>query len=57
VLKYAGDEPVVSQTQGAGIGLWLTRAAVRQAGGRLALENLTAGAVATIILPRQGSEK
>ncbi|GAB1393909.1 ATP-binding protein [Rhodocyclaceae bacterium] len=57
VLKYAGDEPVVSQTQGAGIGLWLTRAAVRQAGGRLELENLTAGAVATIILPWQGPEK
>lgn len=57
VLKYAGDEPVVSQTQGAGIGLWLTRAAVRQAGGRLELENPTAGAVATLILPRQGLEK
>ncbi|MDP1524322.1 MAG: ATP-binding protein [Rhodocyclaceae bacterium] len=57
VLKYAGDEPVVSQTQGAGIGLWLTRAAARQAGGRLELDNLTAGAVATIILSRQGLEK
>jgi len=37
--------------------LWLTRAAVRQAGGRLELENLAAGAVATLILPRQGTEK
>jgi two-component system, sensor histidine kinase RegB len=57
VLKYAGDEPVISQTQGAGIGLWLTRAAARQAGGCLELENLAAGAAATIILPRQGVEK
>ncbi len=57
VLKYAGDEPVVSLTQGAGIGLWLTRAAARQAGGRLELENLATGAAATIILPRQGLEK
>ncbi len=57
VLKYAGDEPVVSQTQGAGIGLWLSRAAARQAGGRLELENLAAGAAATLILPRQGPEK
>lgn len=57
VLKYAGDEPVVSQTQGAGIGLWLTRAAARQAGGRLELKNLAAGAAATIILPRQGVGK
>lgn len=57
VLKCAGDEPVVSQTQGAGIGLWLTRAAARQSGGRLELENRATGAVATIVLPRQGVEK
>lgn len=57
VLKYAGDEPVVSQTQGTGIGLWLTRAASRQAGGCLELENLAVGAVATITLPWQGAER
>ena len=39
------------QRDGAGIGLWLTRAAVERAGGRLYLHNTATGGRATIELP------
>lgn len=53
ILQRCGAEPLPAQAcgTGAGIGLWLTRAAIERFGGRLRLENAGAGAVATIELP------
>lgn len=54
VLQRCGAEPLPaiaeSGAHGAGIGLWLTRAAVERRGGRLKLDN-DAGGVAAIELP------
>lgn len=51
ILRCCGAEPVSPQGDGAGIGLWLTRAAVERAGGRLGLENTATGGRAVIELP------
>jgi two-component system sensor histidine kinase RegB len=53
VLKRCGDQPLPAVADGNGIGLWLTRAAVEQRGGRLQLHN-EQGGVATIELPLGG---
>lgn len=56
ILRCCGAEPVQPQGEGAGIGLWLTRAAVERAGGRLILDNTATGGRATLELPlRQGA--
>jgi two-component system sensor histidine kinase RegB len=51
ILRCGGAEPLPAYAQGAGIGLWLTRAAVARAGGSLTLENQPGGGVATLELP------
>lgn len=53
VLAAAGREPLASATGGAGIGLFLARAAIDRIGGRLILEN-RGGGVARIELPLAG---
>jgi two-component system, sensor histidine kinase RegB len=52
ILRRCGAEPLPVVADGNGIGLWLTRAAVERRGGRLSLENVASGGVATIELPR-----
>lgn len=52
VVVCGGAEPLPGATDGNGIGLWLTRTAVERFGGRLQLENLPTGGVATLWLPR-----
>jgi len=52
ILRRCGAEPLPAVADGNGIGLWLTRAAVERRGGRLFLENVADGGVATIELPR-----
>lgn len=54
ILRRCGAEPMPVHATGTGIGLWLTRAAIERLGGRLLLENLDAGASATIELPLGG---
>jgi two-component system sensor histidine kinase RegB len=51
VLRCCGAEPLPAHAQGAGIGLWLTRAAVERSGGRLHLENQPTGGAAILELP------
>ncbi len=51
ILRRCGAEPMPAHAQGAGIGLWLTRAAVERMGGRLRLENTPTGGRAAIELP------
>ena len=51
VLRCCGAEPLPAHARGAGIGLWLTRAAVERIGGRMQLANLPTGGVATLELP------
>jgi two-component system sensor histidine kinase RegB len=51
ILRCCGAEPVQPQGEGSGIGLWLTRAAVERAGGRLTLDNTATGGRATLELP------
>lgn len=51
ILRRCGAQPTPAVAGGNGIGLWLTRSAVERAGGRLRLENVETGAVATIELP------
>jgi two-component system sensor histidine kinase RegB len=51
ILRCCGAKPVQPQGEGAGIGLWLTRAAVQRAGGRLTLDNTATGGRAIIELP------
>ncbi len=51
ILRCCGAEPIQPTGDGAGIGLWLTRAAVERAGGRLYLHNTATGGRATIELP------
>jgi two-component system sensor histidine kinase RegB len=51
ILQRCGAEPMPAHAQGAGIGLWLTRAAVERMGGRLRLENTPTGGRAAIELP------
>jgi two-component system sensor histidine kinase RegB len=51
ILRCCGAEPVQPQGEGAGIGLWLTRAAVERAGGRLTLDNTATGGRAMLELP------
>lgn len=51
ILQVCGATPIAAHPEGAGIGLWLTRAAVERLGGSLALENQSTGGVATITLP------
>lgn len=51
VLRCCGAKPVPPQGEGSGIGLWLTRAAVQRAGGRLTLDNTATGGRATLELP------
>jgi two-component system sensor histidine kinase RegB len=51
VLQRCGAEPMPAHDGGEGIGLWLTRAAVERAGGRLHLENTESGGVARVTLP------
>ncbi len=51
ILRRCGAEPLLAVAEGNGIGLWLTRAAVERSGGRLCLENVASGGVATIELP------
>ena len=50
VLRRCGAQPLPAVAEGNGIGLWLTRAAAEQCGGRLQLNN-DQGGVATIELP------
>jgi two-component system sensor histidine kinase RegB len=54
VLANSGSEPLAPHEDGAGIGLWLTRAAVERAGGRLVLDNSATGGRATLILTQHG---
>lgn len=51
ILRRCGAEPRPAAAEGAGIGLWLTRAAVERLGGRLRLENTPTGGMAAIELP------
>lgn len=51
VLRCCGAQPVLPEGEGAGIGLWLTRAAVERLGGRMILENSATGGRAIIELP------
>jgi two-component system sensor histidine kinase RegB len=51
ILRCCGAEPVQPQGEGAGIGLWLTRAAVQRAGGCMILDNTATGGRATLELP------
>lgn len=55
VLRGGGAEPLPAgapgSARGAGIGLWLTRAAVERRGGRLRLANTAEGGVATLEMP------
>jgi two-component system sensor histidine kinase RegB len=51
ILQRCGAEPIAAHAQGAGIGLWLTRAAVERMGGHMHLENRPTGGVATLELP------
>lgn len=51
ILQRGGLEPLQGETRGAGIGLWLTRAAVERLGGSLRLANDATGGVATLALP------
>jgi len=52
VLLVAGAEPLQTTT-GNGLGLWLARAAIERRGGRLSLENIDEGGVASVTLPLQ----
>lgn len=51
VLRSGGAEPLLAGATGAGIGLWLTRAAVERLEGALLLENMSHGGAATIRIP------
>ncbi len=51
VLSTGGGEPLAVNSEGSGIGLWLTRAAVERAGGSLRLANSAGGGLAVIELP------
>jgi len=51
ILQSCGGAPLPEHPEGAGIGLWLTRAAVERLGGSLQLENQPGGGVATLTLP------
>jgi two-component system, sensor histidine kinase RegB len=51
ILQTCGAMPLPAHPEGAGIGLWLTRAAVERLGGSLMLENQSTGGVATLTLP------
>ncbi|MCX8086611.1 MAG: ATP-binding protein [Rhodocyclaceae bacterium] len=57
VLKSGGAQPLPSQGEGAGIGLWLSRAAIERLGGRLVLENTPAGGQARLELPLDNPEE
>jgi two-component system, sensor histidine kinase RegB len=57
ILQVCGAMPIAAHPEGAGIGLWLTRAAVERLGGSLALENQSTGGVATITLPMASGSK
>ncbi|MCX8017102.1 MAG: ATP-binding protein [Rhodocyclaceae bacterium] len=56
VLACCGAHPL-PQGEGAGIGLWLTRAAVERLGGRIRLENTPTGGLATLEVPLNGNEE
>lgn len=51
ILASAGSAPLEPHAEGAGVGLWLTRAAIERAGGVLRLENTATGGKAIIALP------
>lgn len=51
VLRSGGAQPLPSQGEGAGIGLWLSRAAIERMGGRMVLENTPTGGLARLELP------
>jgi two-component system sensor histidine kinase RegB len=57
LLNFAGKEPVVSNKQGLGVGLFLAYTAINRLGGRIEFHNMdTGGACVEIILPLINTE-